>query len=269
MLVASTSTGTSKRLVFFEGRFLIEGEEHPSTYFYQIIEHQGAEKGSGFIAVNGLESYQNRADSYTLERLRIPLLKATPDTPEKLRALLGNWTTEYEKEGYRRLVYDQKMCIGEQLVFGAYFDIQAGRVIDAKGLPSAKRVYAQVNNVTRPRQVTISEPDVVPIRYPEKAPEEGTAEHQLIELIVAREKGDRETALTMLSKEVTSDFIRETLVRSTENDSPVRLDSLSYQVLEVGSGHVDIQVSYHVESGSSFRAKHRMVLEDNQWKALF
>ncbi|GGX54807.1 hypothetical protein [Saccharospirillum salsuginis] len=269
VLVSGWDLDPDTRFVFFEGQFLVGGGADPVRYFYTNLKHPNDVSRYNSTVVSDLADHRDRIDPETTKRLQIPVLKGFPDKIEPLRALLEAPTVEYEKNGKRRLVYDQKMCIGETLIQGAYVDIDDDYVVNAKGLTTPEDVHLAVNNLQRKRVPPPDDPDPAPIRYNDEPPFEGTAEYQLVELIKAREKGDREAALSMVSESVTSDFIRESLIRSMEDGSPVRLDSLTYQVLEVSHTQVDIEVVYHVMSGSLFRGKHRMVLEDGQWKAKF
>ena len=269
VLVSDWDLDPNTRFVFFKGKFQVGSGSEPAHYFYTNLEHPNDEARYNATAVSDLADYRDRIDPETTKRLQIPVLKGFPDKIEPLYALLGEPSAEYEKNGMRRLVYDQKMCIGETLIQGAYVDIDAGRVVNPKGLTTAENVQLAMNNRQRKRVPPPDDPDPEPIRYIDEPPTEGTAEYQLVELIKAREKGDRETALSMVSDTVSSDFIRESLIRSMENGSPVKLDSLTYQALEVSHTQVDIEVVYYVMNGSLYRGKHRMVLEDGQWKAKF
>ncbi len=269
VLVSGWDLDPNTRFVFFEGQFLVGSEAEPVRYFYTNLKHPSDSDSYNATVVSDLTEYQDRIDPETTQRLQIPMLKGFPDRIEPLHDLLGEPTSQYLKNGLQRLVYDQTMCIGETLIQGAYVDIDTGQVVNAKGLTTQEDVHLAVNDLRPQRVPPPDDPDPAPIRYDDEPPLEGTAEFQLVELIRAREQGDRETALSMVSDTVSSDFIRESLIRSMDDGSPVRLDSLTYQALEVNHTEVDIEVVYYVTSGSLFRGTHRMVLENGRWKAMF
>ncbi len=267
VLVSNWDQTPDTRFVYFEGPFVESAdEENPRTYPYMYSAIKSLESGqvTTSVLLNSMDEYPGDNIPEDLAALKFPIIRnGLPEDPAKLPALLGEPDVEQSlnKGKTSRLIYQQRLCFGDNLLAGLYVDISDGAIIRAKGIKTDVELDRLI------RREVLPDPDPEPIRYVDKKPLKGSGQETFVEFILARESGDREAALAFFSDSQTNDWIRNEATAQSEPGIGISLESFTYQTTKYEWGAIEMRAVYYLENGSLMDSQHRLREEaDGSWR---
>ncbi len=252
------------RFLYFKGPFKDYSKENNPTfpYIYRAIKSLNAEDVSTTLYLDSLDNYQDGIAPSERAQFLIPRFRAVPDRLDKLKKLLGKWDVEHMKSDPERLriIYDKKMCVGDKLIIGAYFDIVDNKVVNTSGITKREKLEWVMANRKKPK------PDKKPLPYTENIPAEGTAKHAVTQLVLLREAGKKSEALALIAKAQESEFFRNELTRQVDPTTSIDLNRFTYQATKYTRDSANISVIYYLKNGTLIDTKYTAVLEDGHWR---
>jgi hypothetical protein len=184
---------------------------------------------------------------------------------DNLIKILGHWDIEQQKKNpqRKRIIFNKKICIGNKLVVGAYFDVVDNKIVKAKGIKSKEKLQRLIANKKKPK------PDIKPLKYTDNIPEEHSAKKIVTQLVLLREAGNQNKAKNLLSDKLQSDFIINEITRKADRNSPIKMQSFTYQATKYTHDSAYITVVYYLENGSLIKTKHKVIRENGLWRIVF
>jgi len=265
MFVTKWELDPNTRFLFFKGPFKESkaADSRVYPYMYRTLSSLDAENVGSTLLIDSLDDYQDKIQVNEREQFLLPLLQGVPDRFDKLTKLLGQWDAKHNKKNpdRSRIVYNKKLCIGNNLAIGAYFDIVDNRIIKAKGITNLNKLLRIMAN----RKKINLTPDIKPLRYIDHIPGKGSAKYTVTQLILLREAGEQEKAKELVSNQLQSS-IKNDITQKADTNSAIRMESFTYQATKYTSNSAYIAVRYYLQNGSLIKTQHKVILENKIWR---
>jgi len=108
-------------------------------------------------------------------------------------------------------------------------------------------------------------PTEAPINYLDKAPQPGTPQAAMVNLVLLRESGRTDEAAKLISKEC-PDWLREGMLKSDKAEyGPMKMHTLAYHLREYTAEKALVNVNYNTENGSFKDWTRKVIREDGKW----
>ena len=128
-------------------------------------------------------------------------------------------------------------------------------------LPVAVLLIAAATTVQPSETQPQSTPHPAPIRYVDRAPQAGTPQAAMLNLVLFREERRLDEAALLISKQCPG-WLREGMLTT---DGSMKRDTLTYQLREFTAEKALVSVDYNLTDGTFKGWTRTVILEDGKW----
>lgn len=165
--------------------------------------------------------------------------------------------------GRQRYIFDQKMCLGDQLLEGMYLDVERELVVKARGIEHPNELKWILSDGRPPA------PDSEPVFYLDVPPEVGSPQSVALAFVRRRESQDPEAAMALAWRDKLLPKDPNRMFLPSRPGARIDDETLTYQTIRYGHDLTRITVRYEVfeDRESTLAVADEMVLSkrDDRW----